>query len=62
MLNGERILWIRTSPQRKRDLVIYPETLRPEQRQRLEAIEQELLEMAHEATEETKTALKGSSS
>ena len=61
MLEGERILWLRESPQLKRDMTIYPETLTQEQQQRLNQIEQELLEMAYEATEETRTrtALKG---
>ena len=47
--------------QLKRDIAIYPQTLTPEQQQRLNEIEQELLTMAHEAEEETrnKTVLKG---
>jgi hypothetical protein len=38
-----------------------PETLTPEQRRRLKQIEQELLEMTYDASEETptKTVLKG---
>ena len=61
MLEGEHIFWLRESPQLKRDMTIYPEALTPEQQQRLNQIEQELLEMAYEATEETRTrtALKG---
>jgi hypothetical protein len=58
---GDHIFWFRQSPQFKRDATIYPETLTPEQQQRLNAIEQELIAMAHEATEEkiAKTVLKG---
>jgi hypothetical protein len=42
-------------------MTIYLETLTPEQQQRLNQIEQELLVMAYEASEETriKTVLKG---
>jgi hypothetical protein len=42
-------------------MTIYPETLTPEPQQRLNQIEHELLAMAYEATEETrtKTVLKG---
>ena len=42
-------------------MTIYPETLTPEQRQRLDWIEKELIEMAFEAEEEAtvKTVLKG---
>ena len=61
LIEGEHISWIRKSPQLKRDMTIYPETLTPEQRQRLNEIEQELLGMAYKAEEETrtKTVLKG---
>jgi hypothetical protein len=59
--DGDHIFWIRSSSQFKREATIYPETLTPEQQHRLDAIEQELIAMAHEATEEkiTKTVLKG---
>ena len=61
LTEGEHIFWMRESPQLKRDMTIYPETLTLEQQQRLNQIEQELLEMAYEATEEnrTRTVLKG---
>jgi len=61
LTEGEHIFWMRESPQVKRDMTIYPETLTPEQQQRLNQIEQELLEMAYEASEEnrTRTVLKG---
>jgi hypothetical protein len=61
LLEGEHINWVRQKPGLRRDLTIYPETLTPEQQQRLDQIEQELLGMAYEATEEntTKTILKG---
>jgi hypothetical protein len=61
MLEGERIDWERRSPTLRRDLKIFPEKLTPEQRERLNQIERELLEMAYEASEETKqkTILKG---
>jgi Spy/CpxP family protein refolding chaperone len=51
---------MRESPQLKRDMTIYLETLTPEQQQRLNQIEQEPLE-AYDACEEsrTKTVLKG---
>jgi hypothetical protein len=57
------IFWVRVveTPQLKREMTIYPETLTSEQQQRLNQIEQELLEMAYEASEEsrTRTVLKG---
>jgi hypothetical protein len=61
LTESERIFWFRESPQLKRDITIYPKTLTPEQQQRLNQIEQELVAMAYEATEETitKTVLKG---
>lgn len=61
MIEGEHIDWERRSPQLRRSISIYPQTLTPEQRQRLNDIEQELITMADEASEETKnkTILKG---
>jgi hypothetical protein len=59
LTEGEHVSWIRKSPQLTRGMTIYPETLTPEQKQRLNDIEQELLEMAHKAEEETRTVLKG---
>jgi len=61
MIEGERISWERRSPKLKRDITIYLQTLTPEQVERLNQIEQELIEMAYEAEEETrtKTVLKG---
>ena len=58
--DGERIYWFRKSPKLKREMTIYRDVLTPEQQQRLDQIEQELLEMAYEADEEsiTKTVLK----
>jgi hypothetical protein len=52
---GERIYWHRQSPQLERNITIFPETLTPEQQQRLNEIEQELVTMAYDATEERKT-------
>lgn len=59
-LDGERIYWIRESPELKRNMTIYTQVLTPEQRERLNEIEQELIQMAYEASEEsiTKTVLK----
>jgi hypothetical protein len=61
LTEGEHISWIRKSPQLRREITIYPETLAPEQQQRLNQIERELLDMAYKAEEETrtKTVLKG---
>jgi hypothetical protein len=61
LMDAEHINWFRESPQLKRDITIYPQLLTPEQQQRLNQIEQELLAMAYEAEEETrtKTVLKG---
>ena len=61
LTEGDHIFWLRESSQLKRDMTIYLETLTPEQQQRLNQIEQELLVMAYEASEETriKTVLKG---
>jgi hypothetical protein len=58
---GEHTFWIRESPVLRREMTIYTEVLTPDQRERFNQIEQELLEMAYEATEEskTKTVLKG---
>ena len=58
---GERVTWERRSPGLRRNMTIYFDALTPEQRQRLEEIEKELLEMAYDADEETttKTVLKG---
>ncbi len=55
MIEGERIEWVRRSPQLRREITIYPETLTTEQQQRLNEIEKELVALADEATEETKT-------
>lgn len=57
-MDAEHIDWFRETPQLKRDITFYPQLLTPEQQQRLNAIEQELLAMAYEAEEETKTVLK----
>src|SRR3954453_23472650 len=43
LMQGERIFWFRESPQLKREMTIYPPALTPEQLQRLNQIEQELL-------------------
>ncbi len=61
LTEGEHIFWIRESPKFKCDFTIYPQTLTPDQQQRLSQIEKELLEMAYEANEEsrTKIVLKG---
>jgi hypothetical protein len=59
LMEGEHISWTRKSPQLRRYIDIYPETLTPEQQQRLNQIEQELLNMAYKAEEETKTVLRG---
>lgn len=58
---GEHIFYHRESPVLKRVMTIYPQVLMPEQQQRLEQIEKELLEMAYEASGEarTTTVLKG---
>jgi hypothetical protein len=57
---GEHIDYYRQNPGLKVHITIYPSTLTPEQQQRLGEIEQELIAMAHEATEEmiSKTSLK----
>src|SRR5947208_2958346 len=62
LTEGEHIFWTRSSPSLKREMTIYPETLTPEQQQRLDQIEKQLLEMAHDATKEktSKTVLKES--
>jgi hypothetical protein len=59
-IEGERVTWERRSPGLRRNLTVYLDVLTPEQRQRLEVIEKELLEMAYDADEEvrTKTVLK----
>ena len=59
--DGERVHWYRESPQLKRNMTIYIDVLTPDQKQRLEQIEQELLVMAYDADEEkiSKTILKG---
>jgi hypothetical protein len=54
---GERIYWWRESRQLKRDITIYPEMLTQEQQERLRQIEQELVEMAYTATEESRTKI-----
>ena len=61
LLEGEHVLWQRKSPRLLREMTIYPEKLTPEQQQRLIQIEQELLDLAYKAVEETrtKTVLKG---
>ncbi|WP_353064716.1 hypothetical protein RBB77_02995 [Tunturibacter psychrotolerans] len=55
LMEGERISWTRKTPQLRRDMTIYPETLTPEQQRRLNQIERELLDMAYQAEEETRT-------
>lgn len=57
---GDHVFWLREWPQLKRGMTIFLETLTPEQQPRLNQIEQELLVMAYEASEETriKTVLK----
>ena len=59
LADGEHISWTRKSLQLRRYIDIYPETLTPEQQQRLIQIEQELLNMAYKAEDETKTVLRG---
>jgi hypothetical protein len=61
LAEGEHIFWFRESPQLKREMTIYPQTLTPAQLERLNQIEKELLEIAYEASEQkiTKTVLKG---
>jgi hypothetical protein len=61
LVEGERIEWCRRSPQLKRDITIFTEKLTPQQLDRLNQIERELIDMAYEANEETKqkTILKG---
>jgi hypothetical protein len=61
LVEGEHISWTRKSPQLKREMTIYPETLTPEQQERLNQIERELLDLAFKAEEETrtKTVLRG---
>jgi len=59
MMRNEHIFWTRESPVLKRDITLYPEMLTPEQQGRLSQIEKELVEMAYDGTEETKTVLKG---
>lgn len=54
-IEGERIEWERRSPTLRRNITIFFHTLTPEQKQRLNEIEQELLTMAYEAHEEAKT-------
>jgi hypothetical protein len=53
-VEGERVEWNRRSSQLERDITIFPETLTPEQVERLNQIEKELLDLAYEASEETK--------
>jgi hypothetical protein len=57
LMEGEHVSWMRKSPQLRRDIDIYPESLTPEQQQRLNHIEQELLDMAYKAEEETRTKI-----
>jgi hypothetical protein len=57
LMEGEHVSWMRKSPQLRRDIDIYPELLTPEQQQRLNHIEQELLDMADKAEEETRTKI-----
>jgi hypothetical protein len=59
LMEGEHISWTRKSPKLSRYIDIYPETLTPEQQQRINQIEEELLNMAYKAEEETKTVLRG---
>jgi hypothetical protein len=58
---GEKIYWFRESQQLKRDMTIYLEMLTPQQVERINQIEKELLEMAYQASEEnrTRTVLRG---
>lgn len=46
---GESISWTRKSPQLTRAMTVYPEMLTPEQQQRLNQIERELLDLAYTA-------------
>jgi hypothetical protein len=55
LMEGERISWTRKTLQLRRDMTIYPEMLTPEQQRRLNQIELELLDMAYQAEEETRT-------
>jgi hypothetical protein len=55
LIEGEHISWTRKSPKLKREMTIYPETLTPEQQERLNQIERELLDLAFKAEEETRT-------
>lgn len=55
MSKSERIDWVRKSPSLRRDITVYLDVLTPEQKQRLNEIEQELLSMAWQADEQTTT-------
>lgn len=52
---GEHIDWTRQSPALTRRITVYLDLLTPEQKERLNEIEKELLAMAYEANEETRT-------
>ncbi len=58
---GEHVYWHRESPQLERNIHIYPQVLTAPQLERLNEIERELIDMAYDASEETRTrtVLKG---
>jgi hypothetical protein len=60
IMEGRSISWIRKSPPLTRMMTIYPDMLTPEQQQRLDQIEQELLGLAYTAEEESRHVLRGS--
>jgi hypothetical protein len=58
-MSGPAIFWTRREPLLERYMAIYLETLTADQRDRVNAIELELLDMAHSAKEEVRTILRG---
>ena len=55
----ERILYTRMSPKGKRNMTVFLDKLTPEQREKIFEVEAFLLEVAEDASDETRTALKG---
>lgn len=57
LVEGQHISWTSTSPQLTHEMTIYPETLTVQQQERQDQIEQQLLDLAYKAKEESERKL-----
>lgn len=59
LFEEERVFYTRMSPRGKRNMTVFLDKLTPEQKKRVLEVEAFLLEVAEDASDETRIALKG---